>query len=283
MTPRLGLDDVLAAARSAAEPESGEAARVRERLSVVPLVPPSARAASLALSTSLVLSPRQRLAQLGLWGTGAIALFLAGFLLGRSSVPSVAVPEPAAPVAAEVHDSEQRTAALPPPPQRAAVEEPAPPSAPEVASAEVERAPPRATISATLSTSKSTSKSSSGKSAGSTRGVGARQQRATDLGEVVRRLREAQRASRAGEGTRALAVLDELDRRVALALLAEERQVTRVLALCSAQQPEPARRLAREVLSAHPGSVYSARLEHSCAELQGDEALLDAIRQRVRE
>lgn len=61
-----------------------------------------------------------------------------------------------------------------------------------------------------------------------------------------------------------LLVLSELDR-AAGELLLEEREATRVLALCAVGQGKAARAAARSLEQNNPGSIYSMRLSTSCA------------------
>jgi len=253
-SPLASMDDLLRAARNAAEPDAEEGPRVWRRLSL-PLAAPVARLPGAASG----LARRARLSKLGLLTVAAGGIFVAGFLLGRAS-------STAAGAAAALGDAP--LAALD-------AELPTPSSAPNVAAVPSEQhgaagaaGEPGSELSRLTFAQKATSQ---------------RTGSADSLREVLRRLRAAQRALRVGDGARALGILGELDRRVSPALLAEERQVTRVLALCSAQQPEQAGALARRVLAEYPRSVYTSRLQHSCAELEGDAGLLDEIRRRVRE
>jgi len=248
------MDDLLRAARRAAEPDAEEGPRVWRRLSL-PVASPAARFPG----SRSGLEPRASLSKLALLTVAAGGIFVAGFLLGR--VSSTAPGAAAAPGGANL-------AALD-------GELPAPSGAPSVAAVPSEKhaaAGAAGDAGAELSRPRLAQKAASQRSGS-----------ADSLREVLRRLRAAQRALRAGDGARALGILGELDRRVSPALLAEERQVTRVLALCSVQQPEQAGALAQRVLADYPRSVYTSRLQHSCAELEGDVGLLDEIRRRVRE
>jgi hypothetical protein len=83
--------------------------------------------------------------------------------------------------------------------------------------------------------------------------------------DAVRLLRRARSALSKGEAALALALLDELDQRFPRELLDEERGATRVLALCANGDESAASALARALLSAHPRSIYTPRLEQSCA------------------
>ena len=99
---------------------------------------------------------------------------------------------------------------------------------------------------------------------------------AIDLGPVLRRLRLAQSALRDGNAAAALAELERLDAEVPLAVLAEERLMTRVLATCAAGQRGRAVELARSLLQMAPRSVYRGRLAQTCA--ADNSALLEELR-----
>ena len=60
-------------------------------------------------------------------------------------------------------------------------------------------------------------------------------------------------------------LLDELDARFSSQLLDEERAATRVLGLCASGDSAAALVLARREFSARPRSIYTRRLEQSCA------------------
>lgn len=83
------------------------------------------------------------------------------------------------------------------------------------------------------------------------------------LREVLMRLQRAHAALEQGRAALALIELAEIDRSGS-DLLREEREVTRVLALCASGDTEGARAAAR-ALSAGPDSIYARRLESSCA------------------
>lgn len=63
----------------------------------------------------------------------------------------------------------------------------------------------------------------------------------------------------------AISLLGELDERFSEGPLAEERRVTKVLALCTTGEVGAAAELARPLLDGSPGSIYATRLERSCA------------------
>jgi hypothetical protein len=68
-----------------------------------------------------------------------------------------------------------------------------------------------------------------------------------------------------GDVNRALAVLDEYDRRPGSGTLAEERTVTGILASCAAGHAETARAEARHFQARWPRSPLAARVDRSCA------------------
>jgi hypothetical protein len=84
------------------------------------------------------------------------------------------------------------------------------------------------------------------------------------LAEETRLLRDADAATRAGDATRALALLAEHARRFPRGALAEERDAETVLALCAAGRTEDARAAARRFLAARPGSALAGRVRSSC-------------------
>jgi hypothetical protein len=241
-------DDLLRAAREQAEPDADEGRRVLRRVQArlsSPSPRPPGSAVSVASRRALV-SSRQRS-----WGTAAAAvtIFAAGFVLGRVSLEGAAPSLPSAP---------ERTlpgpAALPPPVAAPAVESapspatlpPSLPSRPQndgspgvSAASPAARVPPRAPPRATASD-------------------------ASALQQALQYLRRAQAALREREPMRALAIIDDLDRRVPAAVLMEERQMTRVLAHCQGGQVDDARQIARALVAQHPDSVYLTRLQDAC-------------------
>ena len=76
-------------------------------------------------------------------------------------------------------------------------------------------------------------------------------------------LRRAQQQLRSGNATMSLLLLSELDRSAGDVLL-EERDATRVLALCAVGQEEAAREVASQLSHDSPRSIYGMRLEASC-------------------
>ena len=78
-------------------------------------------------------------------------------------------------------------------------------------------------------------------------------------------LREADGAIRAGDTAGATRWLDEHARLFPHGVLAEERDVQRVLVLCAAGQADAARMEASHFLSAYPRSLFAGRIRASCA------------------
>jgi hypothetical protein len=87
--------------------------------------------------------------------------------------------------------------------------------------------------------------------------------------EVLERLQRANLALREGQASLALIQLSELDRRGG-DVLREERETTRVLALCAIGDQPGARRAAAPLLAGAARSIYAPRLDASCAR-EGDE------------
>ena len=95
---------------------------------------------------------------------------------------------------------------------------------------------------------------------------------------ALEQLRKAQLFLSASEPARALAALDELDARVPPAVLSDERDVTRALALCKTGDATRAAALAARVLERAPDSAYALSLRESCA---GQELLVEQMRERT--
>jgi len=85
------------------------------------------------------------------------------------------------------------------------------------------------------------------------------------LKEETALLGAANAALARGDVKRALAVLDEYDRRPGAGTLAEERTVTGILASCAAGHAETARAEARSFRARWPRSPLAARVDGSCA------------------
>jgi hypothetical protein len=86
---------------------------------------------------------------------------------------------------------------------------------------------------------------------------------ALNFREVLEQLRRAREQLRNGQATMSLLVLSELDRSAG-EVLREERETTRVLALCSAGQDKAAREAAARLEQLSPRSIYATRLANSC-------------------
>jgi hypothetical protein len=84
------------------------------------------------------------------------------------------------------------------------------------------------------------------------------------LAEETRLLRQADAATRGGDGRRALELLDEHARRFPRGVLAEERGAERVLALCAAGRIGEARAAATRFLADRPQSPLAGRVRASC-------------------
>jgi hypothetical protein len=74
----------------------------------------------------------------------------------------------------------------------------------------------------------------------------------------------AQSALRDGDSAKALGLLDDHARKFPNGALAEEREATRVLALCAAGRIDDAKKLGRAFLSEHPRSPAASRVRSSC-------------------
>jgi hypothetical protein len=76
----------------------------------------------------------------------------------------------------------------------------------------------------------------------------------------VERITEARRAAAAGDGSRALAILDAIKG----SQLTEERSAVRVRALCAAGRVDEAKATASRFVSAHPQSIHVDSMRHAC-------------------
>jgi hypothetical protein len=81
--------------------------------------------------------------------------------------------------------------------------------------------------------------------------------------QVLDQLRRARQQLDNGQATLSLLLLSELDRGAG-DILREERELTRVLALCAVGQHEAARRSAALLSSESPRSIYAMRLSNTC-------------------
>lgn len=257
--PRARL--ALELARSDAEPSAADKLRVLQalqaRLGTPPVIPASTgeRGAPQAAATSGGAAGARGLGKLVAVGAIAAALGLAaGFALrGAPATPS-------APAAREgAHDfpglAPERGATVAAAETSAPVGVPPPVPSSEPAAATEPAAP---TEPASAVTSRAASKPS------------ARQRPSSGkpeptLFQALELLRRAQRALRKQEPALSLALLDELDQRFATSVLGEERQATRVLALCLSGDEARAQQIAHALLEQNPATIYAARVRESCA------------------
>jgi len=89
-------------------------------------------------------------------------------------------------------------------------------------------------------------------------------QGAPSIGAETALLLAAQSALHAGDSTKALSLLDEHAKRFPSGALVEERQASRVQALCMAGRTAEARDVARAFLASHPGSPAAIQVRASC-------------------
>lgn len=89
--------------------------------------------------------------------------------------------------------------------------------------------------------------------------------RSEQLAEEIGLLASANAAIRSGEGSRALQLLREFDRRFANAVLKEERSAAGVLALCAAGRQAEAKAAADRFVTRWPRSPLLPRISGSCA------------------
>jgi outer membrane protein assembly factor BamD (BamD/ComL family) len=82
----------------------------------------------------------------------------------------------------------------------------------------------------------------------------------------MRLLASAYAQLRAGQPARALATIEQHERRFPSGSLTESREVARVLALCALGRKQDARDEATGFLATHPGSPFTARVRAVCAE-----------------
>ncbi len=96
------------------------------------------------------------------------------------------------------------------------------------------------------------------------RGSPASEARGLSFADVLEGVQRANVALRQGQAALALIELAEFDRGAG-EVLREERETTRVLALCAIGDTAGARRAAAPLLSSRASSIYAPRLEASCA------------------
>jgi hypothetical protein len=255
------LERLLSAARDAAEPSAESRARVT--LALAAALPGTLGTDALAppepLPSAALKSPLEPVAGLaggrasGVWlAAGGAAIAVVGFWLGHSVGRSEAEHELRAvtqAVAQANASTPSAPAALALPAEAAAAPSPEPAPVP-LASADRPEPAPRALP----------------------RQRGAQVLRAAapppeppplNFREVLEQLRRAREQLRNGQATMSLLVLSELDRRAG-EVLREERETTRVLALCAAGQDKAAREVAARLEQLSPRSIYATRLSNSC-------------------
>ena len=258
------VEMTLELARVAREPSAADKLRVLEALRLrlgtpgapgagpaggarpAPL-PPAPLPPEAALHTHAALRTHAALGQLLLVGavTGVI-----GYFLGSSFNPApVDEPPPVSVTAQEVPPPTTHATSSP----RSATPEPATRSTAEPTPSGVDAAP-TASSNPTAPMQRPQKKRTSAPT----------QRKGPQFLEAVRLVQRAQRAVDGGEPLLAMALLDELDARFPRELLNEERQATRVLALCESGQTDRAERAAQALAGQNPHSIYAARIEKSC-------------------
>ena len=195
--------------------------------------------------------------------TGIVAAalgFALGYGMGRGDVPAQPERDPAR--ATPAVDRVQH--ALEPPVGERSAPAAAPSSSPDAALPPSEHAHDARELRAGRpgARPRSTDSSSARPSAASRRSPAPPPQGA--FAEVLERLRRAQVALKQGQASLALILLAELDRSAG-DVLREEREVTRVLALCAAGDTAAARRAAEPLRRGSERSIYAPRLDASCA------------------
>ncbi|MFZ6182706.1 hypothetical protein [Nannocystis pusilla] len=167
-------------------------------------------------------------------------------------------PEPSAPAAVAARPEA--------PPEPAVIEAPRPETPPAVEVTPPSEPPPtkQAGRRSGASGSSGGAGSSGTAESGGVAGSGADPASAEEGPGAERRLLEAaQAALQRGAPAAALASLDEHARRFAHGLLADEREVLRVLVLCAEQRPDEAEAVALALLRGGPG-LFLPRLRGSC-------------------
>jgi hypothetical protein len=258
--PGDGTELTLELARRSHEPIAADKARnllaLRQRLGLPGLASHGAAApvlqpvAATARARALRLAPWQQLVAVGTV-TGAIGFFLG---LGVSERASATAASNGAlsdsPISAPA-ELQQELATLPAPAELAV-----PPSQPTVTEPAERSVSPSA--NAALRTRATKTRHAAARSASAERSD-------SDFLEAVRLLSRARRTLDRQEPALALSLLDELDERFPSQLLDEERAATRVFALCANGERAAALTLARSWFSQRPRSLYTRRLEQSCA------------------
>jgi hypothetical protein len=88
---------------------------------------------------------------------------------------------------------------------------------------------------------------------------------AANLGDELALLREARSAIRAHDGALALRLLEQHASRFPSGMLREEREATRVIALCELDRVADARGAAQHFFAMYPHSPHATRVRASCA------------------
>jgi hypothetical protein len=257
--PGDGTELTLELARRSHEPIAADKARnllaLRQRLGLPGLASHGAAApvlqpvAATARARALRLAPWQQLVAVGTV-TGAI-----GFFLG------LGVSERASATAASNGALSDSPISAPAELQQALATLPAPAAETTVAETTVTEPAERSvspSANAALRTRATKTRHAAARSASAERSD-------SDFLEAVRLLSRARRTLDRQEPALALSLLDELDERFPSQLLDEERAATRVFALCANGERAAALTLARSWFSQRPRSLYTRRLEQSCA------------------
>lgn len=265
------LEAYLGAARQLAEPDAQSRARVARALNAAlpptaPLPAFGANAASSSSSASLSAAARLHAPWLAV---GAIVIGGLGFWIGSSVGRSEPVASPSA-AAPAVTQSAPPSVATTTPPESVAVlspsqaahgiadasPAPAPEAAPAVRVAATKSAPRRKAPLAAQAHRAPSRAAVGGATSGATAG-------SLDFREALERLRRARTQLEQGHAAASLLLLSELDRDAG-ELLFEEREATRVLALCATGETPAARATAERLASRSPRSIYLRRLATSC-------------------
>lgn len=283
------LERYLGAARELAEPDASSRARVARALNAAlpptaPLPTFGANAASSASSSAALASVARLLAP---WlAVGALVIggssFWLGWTMGHTeaavspgaaqahlqSAPQATLPS--APPLAATNRSSVGVAVTSPPPL---VDDVADPRAP-AANAGSDVAPGAATAASAATTPAKPARTSrrsspiraaTGKAAPGAALGGTPESSPIDFRQALERLRRARTQLEQGHATASLLLLSELDRDAG-ELLHEEREATRVLALCATGETLAARASAERLAQRSPRSIYLRRLASSCVE-----------------
>jgi hypothetical protein len=284
------LERYLGAARELAEPDAQSRARVARALNAalppaapLPAFGTNATSSSSAGSSSAALSSLRAAAAARLYApwlaVGAIVIGGLGFGLGLT----VGRTEPTAPATAaqparppletssalegvsvtppSPRADDVANARTPPPPPEAGPDEARPTATPPLeATSTPKRKAPSAPRGKPLSASAAAQAVPRATLGGAPE---ARPPGALDFRQALERLRRARTQLEQGHATASLLLLSELDREAG-ELLFEEREATRVLALCATGETSAARATAERLAQRSPRSIYLRRLASSC-------------------